>query len=140
MTRARERYVRALDRYADYEYPTLRGGLGLVIVLAGAHKVVAPGAWSRYTAGPIAAAWPLPLDATMVANGVIEVAFGLALLANVFPTMIAGVIALSLLGVVANLALEAALTGRFVDVLIRDLGLAALAVGVTLRAARGAHR
>lgn len=113
-----------------------RVGLGVVILVAGAHKVAAPGVWSAYSASIVTALWPISMDATMVANGVIEVGFGLVLLADRHTAVAAAVVAISLLGVVANLALVAVVSGQFVDVLIRDLGLAALATGVTIAAAK----
>lgn len=114
---------------------TLRVGLGVVILAAGLHKLVAPGAWAVYLAPLFAVRWPVSLDVTMVVFGVTEVPFGLALLADRWTTIAAGIVAISMLGTVGNLAIAWVQTGKFADTLIRDLGLFVLAVGVTLQSA-----
>ncbi|MEF8756702.1 MAG: hypothetical protein V5A33_00545 [Halobacteriales archaeon] len=71
--------------YSHLRGVVLRGGLGVAILLAGAHKLVAPGAWHVYLAPPFADLWPtavLPFDPTFVLFGVSEVLFGLLLLAD----------------------------------------------------------
>lgn len=113
----------------------LRIGLGLVILLEGAHKLVAPEAWAAYAAPWVLALWPAPMVPTMLANGVIEVGFGLALVADRYATLAAAVVAVSIAFVVVNLATIGATTGQFVDVAIRDVGLVALAAGVALQSA-----
>ena len=128
-------YVAAVDRHAGRAYPTMRVGLGVVILLAGAHKLVHPDVWTAYAAPWVLAAWPLPMEPTMVVNGAIEVAFGVALIAGVWTTVVAGITAVSLAAVLVNLASVSLLAGEFVDVLIRDAGLTVLAVAVTLEAA-----
>jgi len=123
--------------YRHFREVVLRGGLGVAILLAGAHKLVAPGAWHAYLAPPFADAWPvalLPLDPTFVLFGVSEVLFGLLLLADWHTPTIAALTALSLVGVVVNLCVGVAVGEPYVDVLIRDLGLALLAFGVALEA------
>jgi hypothetical protein len=75
-------FLAGYDRLAG---PLLRLGLGVTILLAGAHKLVAPAAWHAYLSPPLASLWPtalLPLAPTFVAFGVSEVAFGLLLLAD----------------------------------------------------------
>ena len=74
----------------------------------------------------------------MLANGVLEVAVGLALLLDRYTAFAAAVVAVSLTATVAYLAL-AALTGDgpFVDALVRDVGLTALAWVVLFEAVRG---
>jgi hypothetical protein len=72
----------------------------------------------------------------MMANGVFELLFGVALIAGFYMTIVAGVITLSLLAVVFDLVTGVILTGKFVDILIRDPGLVALALGVTLLSAQ----
>lgn len=126
------RRVAPAARWTD---PALRWGLGLTILLAGAHKAVAPGPWSAYAAPWVAALWPLPMDPTMRVNGLVEVVFGLALLADYSATTAAGVVAVSMLGVLVNLLTAGPFPGPYVDVAVRDFGLFVLAVGVTLGAA-----
>lgn len=115
--------------------PIFRWALGLTILLAGIHKLVDPGAWHRYLAPQLLALWPttlLPLDPVFVLFGVSEVIFGGLLLAGVHRQTVAALTALSLLGVVINLAMAALAGAPVVDVLIRDLGLTVLAAGVAL--------
>ncbi|MFB6361336.1 MAG: DoxX family membrane protein [Halobacteriales archaeon] len=132
-----------IGRYARHAGLVLRVGLGVVILLAGLHKLVAPSSWHAYLAPPITATWPtslLPLDPTFVAFGLSEVLFGGLLLADWHTPTVAVFTALSLLGVVVNLLLAVAVGEPFVDVLVRDLGLVALAIGVALEAAAPAGR
>jgi uncharacterized membrane protein YphA (DoxX/SURF4 family) len=138
-TKYRDRYVSHLDRYSEYAVPVMRIGLGGVIFLAGAHKLVAPDVWTEYAAPWVTALWPesvLSFELVMMANGVFELLFGIALIAGFYTTIVAGVITLSLLAVVFDLATGAIQTGKFVDILIRDIGLVALALGVTLLSAQ----
>jgi hypothetical protein len=73
----------------------------------------------------------------MLINGVLEVGFGLAVVADRRTALAAGVAAVSLTATVAYLALVAALEGGlFLDVLVRDVGLAALAWAVVIDALR----
>lgn len=117
-----------------------RIGIGLTITLAGAHKVVDPGAWSAYTAPAIAAAWPFPLGPTMAANGLLELPFGVAILLDRYTAPAAAVVTVSLAGVLVNLAVYSLATGLGLDVLVRDLGLLFLAAGVTLQSAGEGER
>lgn len=126
---------RRLAARADLVPAVLRVGLGLVILLEGAHKLVAPEAWAAYAAPWVLALWPAPMVPTMVVNGVIEVGFGLALLADRYTTFAATVVALSIAFVVVNLVTIGLASGAFVDVAIRDVGLVALAAGVALQSA-----
>lgn len=133
-------YDRAVGRYAHLARPLLRLGLGATIVLAGAHKLVAPGAWHAYLAPAFVAAWPTelaPLDPTFVLFGVSEVLVGGLLLADRYSSLMAAVVAVSMLGVVVNLAVALVQGEPFVDVLVRDLGLALYATGVALAEAEG---
>lgn len=128
-----------VGRFADQADRLLRGGLGVVILLAGAHKLVAPAAWHAYLAPPLAELWPtalVGLDPTFVLFGVSEVVFGLLLLADWHTPTVSALTALSLAGVVINLGLGVLLGEPWVDVLVRDLGLTLLAFGVALQAAR----
>lgn len=131
----------ALDRrLAPHAYlapAVFRVGLGLVILLEGAHKLVAPELWAAYAAPWVLVIWPAPMVPTMVANGVIEVGFGLALVVDRYTTVAAVVVALSIAFVVVNLASIGVVSGEFVDVAIRDVGLVALAAGVALQSAGG---
>ncbi|MDY6766208.1 MAG: DoxX family membrane protein [Candidatus Nanohaloarchaea archaeon] len=130
-----DRVQERIAGYSGYAYPVLRVGLGMMVVLAGVHKLVNPTIWSSYIAP-----WALtvlqmagiPADLFMRANGVVETVAGLAILGNRYTTVAAGLISLSLLGIVINMVTAG---GAFLDVLIRDIGLLALAVGVTLLAA-----
>lgn len=127
----------AIVRHRRLANPILRGGLGLTILLAGAHKLVAPAAWHAYLAPPLAEFWPtaiLGLDPTFVLFGLSEVLFGLLLLADWHTPTVAALIALSLVGVVVNLGIGVVWGEAVVDVLVRDLGLTALALGVALSA------
>ncbi|MDY6769864.1 MAG: DoxX family membrane protein [Candidatus Nanohaloarchaea archaeon] len=124
-----------LDEYSPYGYPVLRLGLGGMILLAGLHKLVRPTVWSAYMA-PWAAgvvhAVGVPVNLFMQGNGVLEAVLGLAIAADRYTAIAAGLVSLSLLAISINMA---TLGTAFLDVLIRDLGLLALAVGVTLLAA-----
>lgn len=108
--------VRAYLRlYSDYAYLTLRIGLGLVIFLAGAHKLVAPGIWTEYAAPWVVALWPeslLSLELAMIINGVFEIFFGLAILAVFYTTIIAGITALALISVVTDILTGATMFGN----------------------------
>lgn len=134
-------YARWITRVMPAPQAVLRGGLGLVIGMAGLHKLLAPTVWTKYAAPPVEAMWPsavISFEQAMVLNGVLEVLFGVVLLWGVLTSVVAGIVFLSLLGVVANLALVAVTTGQYVDILIRDLGLTALALGVTIQSATAA--
>lgn len=127
-----------VGRYAGKSSVLLRWGLGVTILLAGAHKFVAPAAWHAYLAPVLAAEWPagvVSLDMLMVLFGVSEVLFAAALFADWHTPTVAAVTALSLYTTVGNLALAAAQGVPVADVLVRDLGLALFATGVALEAA-----
>lgn len=120
--------TRAADR-------VLVWGLFSVILLAGLHKLVSPGVWAPYLAPTAAAVWPLAAEPTMVLFGLSEVIVAPFLLAERYRVIAAAVVAVSLAGTVVGLVVLALETGRGIDVLIRDLGLIALAVATALRAA-----
>lgn len=125
-------------RLAEYESvadPVARLGLGTVILLAGVHKLVDPGAWAVYVE-PIAFLLPMTTEEFMLLNGVLEPPFALAVLLDRYTVPAAAFITLSLVATVVYLTGVAALTGQFVDVIVRDIGLAALGFAVTVRAAR----
>jgi uncharacterized membrane protein YphA (DoxX/SURF4 family) len=119
--------------------PTIaRVGLGAMVFLAGVHKLLAPGAWALYVTDWLAPWLVVSPVVFMLVNGVLEVGFGAAIVADRWTWFGAGVAAVSLSATVAYLALVAVLeNGLFVDVLVRDVGLAALAWAVTLDALRG---
>lgn len=113
----------------------MRVGLGVTILLAGAHKLVAPGAWHAYLAPLFASLWPtalVPLDPAFVLFGVSEVVVGWLLVVDRYASLMAAVVAVSMLGVAINLALAVAQGVAVVDVLVRDVGLTLWAAGVTL--------
>jgi uncharacterized membrane protein YphA (DoxX/SURF4 family) len=118
--------------------PLARIGLGVVILLAGVHKLLNPAAWAVYIVPPFDRLLLLsPVD-FMFLNGLLEPPFALALILDRWTTFAAAFVTASLVATVLYLAVVAALTdGAFVDVLIRDIGLAALAAHVTIRAATG---
>jgi hypothetical protein len=113
-----------------------RVGLGLTILLAGVHKLVAPGAWAGYVV-----AWAEPLVVVsprtfMWLNGPPEVLVGGLLLADRWAALAATVVAVSLAGTLAYLGL-AALSGTvFATAMVRDVGLLGLAVSVLVASAR----
>lgn len=110
-----------------------RAGLGATIALAGVHKLLAPGAWATYVTDWLAPWLVVSPVVFMLVNGVLEVSFGAAILADRWTALAAGVAAVSLSATAGYLALVAVLAdGLFVDVLVRDVGLAALAWAVTL--------
>jgi threonine dehydrogenase-like Zn-dependent dehydrogenase len=121
------------DRAVD---PIARIGLGVVILLAGLHKLLDPAAWAVYVVPPFDRLLPMTPVQFMLLNGALEPPFALALLADRYTVFAAAFVTVSLAGTVAYLAVAALLTGgAFVDVLVRDVGLAALAASVTIRAA-----
>jgi len=132
-----DRRVARFDRYAD---DAARVGLGLTILLAGLHKLVDPGAWALYLVAPLPALLPTSPVEFMLINGVLEPPFALALLADRYTTPAAAFVALSLAATAAYLAVVGLTRGLFVDVLIRDVGLFALAATVTVRSAGGPTR
>lgn len=128
-------YHRAVCRRSHLAGPLLRAGLGATIALAGAHKLVAPGAWHAYLAPLFATLWPtalVPLDPAFVLFGVSEVIVGGLLLADRWASLMAAVVAVSMLGVVVNLAVAVAQGEPHADVLVRDVGLTLYATGVAL--------
>jgi len=121
-----------LDEYTD---AVARLAIGVVILAAGVHKLLAPDAWAVYVVPWLAALLPMTPVEFMFLNGVLEPPFAAALLADRYTVFAATFVALSLAATVAYLAVVGLTAGRFVDVAIRDLGLTALAVVVAVRAA-----
>ncbi len=110
----------------------LRVGLGIVILLAGLHKLVAPAVWGDYLAPIFAMHWPVSITLTMVVFGLSELPFGVLLIIDRYTLAAAVVVAVSMAGTVIDLVIAALQTGQFVDILIRDFGLLVLAIGVVL--------
>lgn len=111
-------------------YTVLRWGLGVLMFLAGFHKFFNQGDWLQYVAPWVIAAWPLPLDATIIGVGALEVVAGMLILADVRTEEASMAAAASLSAIAFNLMT----LGSNVDVIIRHAGLIALAVGVALMA------
>nr|WP_237560356.1 DoxX family membrane protein [Halolamina sediminis] len=111
-----------------------RLGLGVMLVLAGVHKLLAPAAWAVYVTDWLAPWLVVSPRLFMLANGPPEVLVGALLLADRYVAPATAVAAVSLPVTILYLAVVAATDGRFVDVLIRDVGLAALAWVVLLDA------
>lgn len=110
-----------------------RAGLGATIALAGVHKLLAPGAWATYVTDWLAPWLVVSPIVFMLINGVLEIGFGVAIVADRWTVVGAGVAAVSLTATVGYLALVAVFEdGLFFDVLIRDVGLAALAWAVVV--------
>jgi uncharacterized membrane protein YphA (DoxX/SURF4 family) len=131
-------FERRLAAHAPATDAVARVGLGAVILLAGVHKLVDPGAWTVYVTGWLAGLLPVSPTTFMLLNGVLEPPFAVALLAGRYTALAAAFVALSLAATVLYLGVVAVASGRFVDVLIRDLGLVALAVVVAVRSADAA--
>lgn len=127
-TRVRDR-LRLVDPDA-----LARVGLGVMLLLAGVHKLIDPGSWATYVV-----AWLAPLLVVtpvqfMLLNGVLELGFGAALVADRYTTAAAAVATVSLAATTLYL-LVVGLTqgGIFLDVMVRDVGLTALAAAVLAR-------
>jgi uncharacterized membrane protein YphA (DoxX/SURF4 family) len=114
-----------------------RVGLGLMVLLAGVHKLLDPGAWAVYVTDWLAPFLVLTPVGFMLLNGWLEVGFGIAILLDRYTAFAAGVAAVSLTATVGYLAVVWATAGRFGDIVARDVGLAALAWAVVVDALRG---
>jgi uncharacterized membrane protein YphA (DoxX/SURF4 family) len=113
-----------------------RLGLGAMVLLAGVHKLLDPGAWAVYVVPWLEPFILLSPVEFMLANGWLEVGFGLALLAGRYTAVAALVAAVSLTATIACLLVVWLTAGLFGDVLVRDVGLAALAWAVLVDALR----
>jgi uncharacterized membrane protein YphA (DoxX/SURF4 family) len=108
-----------------------RVGLGVTILLAGVHKLLAPAAWAAYVVDWLAPLLIVSPVAFMLINGWLELGFGFAIIVDRYTAPTAAVAAVSLSATVVYLAIVAVThDGLFVDVLVRDVGLAALAWAV----------
>ncbi|MFC7137343.1 MauE/DoxX family redox-associated membrane protein [Halobaculum litoreum] len=116
--------------------PTLaRWGLGGMVLAAGVHKLLDPAAWTVYVVDWLAPWLVVSPTAFMLVNGFLEVAFGLALLADRVVALASFVAAASLTATCVYLAVVWATTGgpaggAFGDVLARGVGLVGLALAV----------
>jgi len=107
-----------------------RVGLGGMVLLAGVHKLADPAAWTVYVVDWLAPLLVVSPTTFMLANGWLEVAFGLALLVDRYTAFASLVAAVSLSATCLYLAVVWATVGLFGDVLARDIGLAGLAWAV----------
>ena len=103
-----------------------RLSLGLMVLAAGVHKLLDPGAWAVYVVDWLAPWLVVSPILFMLLNGYLEVGFGLLLLADRYTAFASLVAAVSLTVTVGYLALVFATQGAFGDVLARDVGLAGL--------------
>lgn len=136
--RYRDAYLGYVNQYSKHAFIVFRVGLGIVIFLAGAHKLVSPGVWTQYFAPWFEALWPtvlISLEILTLAEGVFELLLGTVLIAGWYTTLIAGLWTLIMATIVINLVTVAVMTGEFVDILIRDLGVFTLALGLILLSA-----
>lgn len=140
MTSGLDELLDRFERHGASAPAIYRVGLGLAIALAGVHKLIDSGAWTVYVADWLAPFLLVSPRTWMVANGVVELGFGALLLIDRYTAAAAAVVALSLAGTVCYLAVVAVTDGRFVDVLIRDVGLTALAIGVFVGSYRREYR
>lgn len=107
-----------------------RVSLAAMLLAAGAHKLLDPGAWTVYVVDWLAPWLVVSPVAFMLVNGLLEVGFGALLLADRWTAVAAVVAAVSLTATAVYLALVWAMSGAFGDVFARDLGLAGLAWAV----------
>jgi len=113
-----------------------RLGLGGMVLLAGVHKLADPAAWTVYVVDWLAPLLVVSPTTFMLANGWLEVAFGLALLLDRYTAFASLVAAVSLSATCVYLAVVWVTAGLFGDVLARDVGLAGLAWAVFVGAVR----
>lgn len=111
-----------------------RWGLGAMLVLAGLHKIADPAAWTDYVVGWLDPFVVSPLG-FVLANAAFEAVIGLALLADRYTPEAALVTAVSLAGTAAYLGVVWVTAGRFGPSMVRDFGLAWLALAVFVAAA-----
>ena len=111
-----------------------RWGLGLMLVAAGAHKLLDPQGWTVYVTAWLAP-WLVISPATfMLANGYLELGFAALLLADRYTAFAALVATVSLAATTCYLAVVWVDTGLFGDVVARDVGLTGLALAVLVDA------
>lgn len=109
-------------------------GLGAMLVAAGLHKLVVPTAGTVYVTDWLVPWLVVSPTTFMLANGVLELAFGALLLADRYTVFAAFVAAVSLAATTAYLAIASSETGAFGDIIARDIGLTGLAFAVLVDA------
>lgn len=114
-----------------------RVGLGLMLVAAGAHKLIDPAGWTVYVTDWLAPLLVVSPTTFMLANGYLELGFAALLLADRCTAFAALVAAGSLAVTTVYLAVVWVDTGLFGDVVARDVGLTGLALAVLVGALRG---
>jgi len=107
-----------------------------MLVAAGGHKLLDPAAWTVYVTDWLAPWLVVSPSVFMLANGYLEILFGVALLADRYVAFAALVAAVSLAATTGYLAVVWATTGAFGDVVARDVGLTGLAWAVLADALR----
>jgi len=120
-----------------------RLGLGLTILLAGVHKLLAPAPWDALVVPEFAGLLPVSVRVWTLANGVAEIPVALGLLADRLSAPLAAFVCLSLVGTLCYLVVvllagfDAGVTAGTLAILaVHDVGLAGLAAAVSVRAAR----
>ena len=111
-----------------------RWGLGLMLVAAGAHKLLNPQGWAVYVTDWLAPLLVVSPVTFMLANGYLELGFAALLLADRYTAFAALVAAVSLAATTAYLAVVWVDTGLFGDVVARDVGITGLALAVLVDA------
>lgn len=138
--RARQ-WTRAFAARAPDPSTLARLSLGAMVFLAGVHKLLDPAAWTVYVTDWLAPWLVVSPVVFMLVNGVLEVGFGAAIVADRYTAFAAAVAAVSLSATCAYLAVVFAVEGgAFGDVLARDVGLAGLAWAVLVDALAGSAR
>ncbi|GGC57437.1 DoxX family membrane protein [Haloferax sulfurifontis] len=114
-----------------------RVGLGAMVLAAGVHKLLDPLSWSAYVVPWLAPLLVVSPVTFMLVNGVLEVGFGAAIVADRYTALASAVAAVSLSATCLYLAVVFVVEGGlFGDVLARDIGLAGLAWAVLLDSLR----
>ncbi|MFB6127413.1 MAG: DoxX family membrane protein [Halolamina sp.] len=113
-----------------------RWGLGAMLVVAGAHKLVAPAVWAGYVVDWLAPLLVVSPTTFMLLNGPPEIAVGVGLVADRYTGVGAAVATVSLAATSAYLLVVALTQGLFWDVFARDVGLTGLAAAVLVEAVR----
>jgi uncharacterized membrane protein YphA (DoxX/SURF4 family) len=132
---ARERASAVAER-APPPAALARWGLGLMLVAAGAHKLLDPVAWTAYVTDWLAPWLVVSPRVFMLANGWLELGFAALLLADRYTAVAALVASVSLAVTTGYLTVVWLETGLFGDVIARDIGLTGLAAAVLVDALR----
>jgi uncharacterized membrane protein YphA (DoxX/SURF4 family) len=117
--------------------PTVaRWGLAAMLTAAGAHKLLQPAEWAVYVTDWLAPWLVVSPVVFMLINGWLEVGFAVLLFTDRYTAFAATVAAVSLAATTAYLIVVWVASGRFGDVIARDIGLLALALVVFVDAVR----